>query len=283
MDAMHYFIVNKTGGSGKAGRTWERVRRILERLGAEYELHESTGAGSARAIAEGLLARNAGVVRIVVVGGDGTINEVLNGVSDFSRVRLGVIPTGSGNDFARGAGIPRHFYNTPRALGMILASDGSSAVDVGRLSIVEGGAAGTSFLFGISAGLGLDALVCKKTASSRLKFVLNRLHLGGLTYLLLTVQSLFSMTFTRARVMLDGVEQDFGRLIFLAAMNMRAEGGGVKMAPDARADDGRLSVCAACGIPRFAAFFALPFLAAGRHRRLRGFFLRNFRVLELSA
>lgn len=84
--------------------------------------------------------------------------------------------------------------------------------------------------FAISAGVGLDALVCQKALTSKLKVFLNKLHLGKLTYLLITVQSLFSMQTTEAAVRLDETpERKLDRIIYIAAMNFKAEGGGVPM------------------------------------------------------
>ena len=98
---MYHFIVNLTGGSGKAKKTWDRVSAILEKNNVEYTLHQSEYEGHSAVIAKELTSGSE-EVNIVIVGGDGTINEVLNGIVDFSKVKFGVIPTGSGNDFARG-------------------------------------------------------------------------------------------------------------------------------------------------------------------------------------
>ena len=65
---------------------------------------------------------------ILVLGGDGTINEVLNGIQNFEKTKFGIIPTGSGNDFARGLGIPK---NTKKALDIIFNADGTKKIDLG--------------------------------------------------------------------------------------------------------------------------------------------------------
>ena len=173
-------------------------------------------------------------IYLIVVGGDGTINEVLNGFADFDRVRLGVIPTGSGNDFCSNLKLPK----TPKeSLKLICASIRNDQrgevlyrIDLGQVSW-EG--CEKPRIFGISAGLGLDALVCKKALHSRLKQVLNRFHLGKLTYLALTVQSLFTMETAKAKVITEHGGFILPKMIFAAAMNLPAEGGGVPMAPEA--------------------------------------------------
>lgn len=128
-------------------------------------------------------------------------------------------------------------------------------------------------IFGISAGIGLDAIVCKKALHSNCKKFLNRIHLGKLTYLVLTVQSLFTMD-TAEAVVECGDNHKIYRLhktIFAAAMNLPAEGGGVPMAPHASCTDGMLSLSSAHGIPKALTFFCLPFLVAAKHEKIRGF------------
>ena len=128
-------------------------------------------------------------------------------------------------------------------------------------------------IFGISAGVGLDAIVCKKALHSNCKKFLNRIHLGKLTYLVLTVQSVFTMD-TAEVVVECGDNHKIYRLhktIFAAAMNLPAEGGGVPMAPHASCTDGMLSLSSAHGIPKAITFFCLPFLVAAKHEKIRGF------------
>lgn len=131
-------------------------------------------------------------IYLITVGGDGTLNEVINGITDFSRIVLGILPIGSGNDFARGMGISKDtLSNLEQMLDLIESASEGTAIDLGEVSCE---ALDTPKYFAISSGAGLDAIVCKKALHSRLKKFLNQLHLGKLTYLLLTIESLFSMT-----------------------------------------------------------------------------------------
>lgn len=121
----------------------------------------------------------------------------------------------------------------------------------------------------------LDAIVCKKALHSKLKKILNRFHLGKLTYLMLTVQTLFSMRTFQANVTTDGETESYENMIFAAAMNLRAEGGGVPMAPESVPDDGKISLSSASGIPKWKTFFLLPLLAMGKQGRIRGFDVKD--------
>lgn len=268
---MLYFIVNETSKSGKSAGIWQQVQAILKERNMDYKAWKTEYEGHAKMLAQEICQRDDDDTCIVVVGGDGTVNEVINGMSGFERVRFGLIPAGSGNDFARGLKITK---DPKRNIEQILdcmekGLDEAFVIDLGQVSW-EGCEAPR--LFAISAGMGLDALVCKKALTSKIKKFLNKIHLGKLTYLILTVQSLFSMETTEAAVHFDGKGQtNLNKIIFLAAMNFRAEGGGVPMAPDAVATDGKLSVCTVWGIPKWRTFFCLPFLVAAKHLWIRGF------------
>ncbi|MEE3437788.1 MAG: acylglycerol kinase family protein, partial [Lachnospiraceae bacterium] len=175
MSQKYYFIVNITGGSGRTAKEWKKLEAILNEKGVDYEVLRTEKPGDARRYADALTAVRTGEISLVVVGGDGTINEVLNGIRDFSKVRFAVIPSGSGNDFAHGLKI---YAKPEKALMRILASTEVRTVDLGAVSVPGN----ENHIFGISAGLGLDAIVCKKALTSDPKRWLNKLGLGSLIY-----------------------------------------------------------------------------------------------------
>lgn len=108
---MYYFIVNEHGGSGQALNVWNRVQKVLEERGVKYEKFVPQTKGYAAVLAEQISEKEEDDIRLIVVGGDGTINEVLNGIRSFERIKFMVIPTGSGNDFSRGLGLPLKILN----------------------------------------------------------------------------------------------------------------------------------------------------------------------------
>lgn len=95
------------------------------------------------------------------MGGDGTINEVINGICDFSKVKIGIIPTGSGNDFVRGMGITK---NPKTIIEKVINNSDEKLIDLG-IATTEFGRR----YFAISGGIGLDAIVCKKALESKQK------------------------------------------------------------------------------------------------------------------
>lgn len=268
---MLYFIVNEKSRSGKGAKIWRDVQKALHQKNVTYKAWVTEYEGHALAIARDICQSEDNDICLIVVGGDGTANEVINGMTNFEKVRFGTIPTGSGNDLARGLGIKGGPEETLDAILNCVKAGPETAwvMDLGEVSF-KGGK--KPRLFAISAGTGLDALVCKKALKSKIKDSLNKIHLGKLTYLILTVQSLFTMQTADGSAYFDKRgRKNLNKIIFLAAMNFRAEGGGVPMAPKADAADGKLSVCCAWGIPKWRTFFCLPLLVMAKHLWVKGF------------
>lgn len=279
---MYFFIVNQASRTGKTRKLWRGLKQELQKREIRYQAYVTKYRGHAGELAKWLCDKGMELRRerkervcLVVVGGDGTANEVINGMHHFAEICFGYIPAGSGNDLRRGLGIER---NPLQALLAILAAEEPCPMDLGR--VVD--EAGNSRFFAISSGIGMDADVCRMALTSKLKKALNSVGLGSLTYLLLTVKALFSMPVTQAWIRFDNGEiKEISRMIFVVGMNHVWEGGGVPMAPQANARDGKLSVCCAHGISRLKAFLLLPLLAAGRHEGHRGFEIVDCEHYEL--
>ena len=278
---MLYFIVNETSRSGKTRQIWKDIQQSLIKADVSYEYMITQGRDHATKLASEISQRPEDNICIVVIGGDGTMNEVINGIVDFDKVRFGIIPTGSGNDFGGGLDLPKSpEENLQRIISSYKAGEDSyRAVDIGLVRWGQN----QKKLFGISSGIGLDAIVCKKALSSKLKNVLNKLGLGSLTYVLLTIITLFSMKTADFEISYDNNKGTLKKTIFAAAMNLRAEGGGVPMAPDANPYDGKLSISSASGIPKWITFLCLPFLVAGKHTHIKGFNLVSCREASIHS
>ena len=274
---MYYFIVNVSARTGKAAAIWDEVKQVLKNRGVDYKAYKTQGEAHATRLAREITSRTEGETTLIVVGGDGTINEVINGIFDFSKVRFGFIPTGSGNDLGRGLGIS---VSPKEMMERILDDKECMVMDLGLVTMADTGA---SRYFAISSGIGLDAYVCEKSLTSKAKKVLNSMGLGKLTYVLLTLCSLFSMHKAKLSVTVDDEKPVvINQMIFAAAMNHVYEGGGVPMAPAAKADDGYLSMCMVYGYNSITALFALPSLLAGKHQKKKGFWLVNCKKCVIS-
>ncbi len=261
------FIVNETSGRGRAASVWRRLRRQLITDGVPFRAWSTRQAGEATELARLASASSGNLKKIVVVGGDGTVNEVLNGIDDLAHTALGVVPIGSGNDFVRGLGLPRR---PEQALARALASDGSRRIDLGQVTADDH----APRRFAISGGIGMDAWVCATVDASRLKTSFNRLGLGSLSYLFVTLTAPWNLETANGVVTLDtphGLHTAaIHDLIFLAGMNFPWEGGGVPIAPGASAEDGCFSVCLAQNLNSRQVFAKLPRLALGKHIHTNG-------------
>ena len=279
---MIHFIANFTGGRGKAERNWNRIERYLKESGIPYLLQKTSYKGHASNISRELSQLDEKQVNIVVIGGDGTINEAVNGITDFSKVTFSAIPSGSGNDFARGVKLSKHFpLKNLKHIIKKIESNSAKKLDVGKLSFIHDGKQ-IEKRFLISSGFGMDALVCVNVDKSKLKTVMNRLHLGKLTYLFQTLVSLFYLTKLNLKVIFDETEErTFTRTAFFTSMNMKKQGGGIRFAPDALYDDGKISVCVAHSLSKLQCFFVLPFIVFGLHKFLKKFYFRNFHTAKV--
>ncbi len=273
---MYYFIVNATSRTGKAQQIWKDVKAELDSKGIEYKFYMTGSRGHAKKLASKICERE-GEIELIVVGGDGTANEVINGIRDFDRVKFGYVPTGSGNDLGRGLGISKR--KPVDQLNHILNSDETMKMDLGEVITGDG----ERRLFAISAGIGVDASVCKQALTSKLKKFLNKFGAGSATYSILTVKTLFTMPLCDGVVELDdGTIKKPSNIIFCAAMNHPWEGGGVPMAPNANAFDGKLSVCCVSDIKRIKCFGSFGLLLAAKQDRIKGFDIYDCKSVKIN-
>lgn len=271
------FIVNKASRTGKAAETWSRVEEYLKEHNVAYEVHFTGGAGDATEFAK--TATSTGEpVALFVMGGDGTLNEALNGIVDFENTWYTPLPSGSANDFVGGIGLQGDALDI---LKRALSTEDYHLYDIGKV-VYPGG----ERLFGVSSGIGVDAYVCLQALDSKLKKFLNKFGLGSATYGLLTVGDIFTMPFSDAKITIwnegQKQEREVAGTIFAAAMNCPAEGGGVKMAPNATADSGHLTAFYAHDISRLRCLSLLPLLVAGKHEGKGGFDLLNFDKIHIK-
>jgi len=273
---MYHFIVNLNSRTGKARKIWEELRQELDRREVLYVLHETKYAGHAIEISRKLVRSAEDTVKIIVLGGDGTFNEVINGAREYEKIEIGYIPTGSGNDLARGLGLSA---DPMENLNRILDSTEYTQMDLGCISWDEGE---SKKYFAVSAGVGVDADVCRRALSSTLKKVLNKIGLGKLTYAILTIESLFAMPPMNAHIVADGV--DYGimdKVTFIALMNHKCEGGGVPMSPEADAFDGKLSMCCIHGISKLRCLSLFPSLLSAKHTKNSAYLGVDFKEADI--
>lgn len=235
---MYYFIVNPHSRSGRGGKIWKKLEKLLRSWQVEYECFLTEKPGDAKEFARKLTEGVREPRVITAVGGDGTVNEILDGLFFCGPVTFGYIPAGSGNDLARSLRLPKA---PKKCLKKILHPQYHRQLDYGVLSYGEDAVAHRRFC--VSAGIGMDAAVCHNLLFSRTKNVMNRVHAGKLCYLLIGIKQLLLAKPSRGYLVLDGVKKvEFNHIYFIAVHIHPYEGGGFRFAPGANPCDGKLTV-----------------------------------------
>ena len=244
-------VVNPVAGKGGAPRAWARAGHALSGDGiADWECVASEGIGHARELARA--AATAGCERVVAVGGDGTVYEVANGLAR-SDTALGIVPTGTGNDTSRTLGIP----SEPIAAARLALTGPIRTIDLGEAETARG-----STYFVNVAGFGFDAEVTTRVNA------LPKLVGGTVPYVAAVLQTLWRFRAPSMRIT-PGDQIVQGRVFLVAVANGPTYGGGMRIAPDAVADDGLFDVCVVGDLSRWDVVRLIPELYSGRHRSHR--------------
>jgi YegS/Rv2252/BmrU family lipid kinase len=273
---MYHFIINPKSSSGRGIKYWWIVKSELDKQQVLYTAIFTKHKGHATELAQQVCSENTGIKNIVVLGGDGTINEVINGINDYSEVLLGYIPSGSSNDLARSLKIPK---DPIKALSNILNPTKFKYLDHGLISFPDTDVAPRKFA--CSSGMAYDANVCLEVQASPLKKSLNRFGAGKFVYIAIAIKQLLTAKPIEATVIVDGRKKDtYQKILLVSSMIHKYEGGGVMMAPLADPTDGLLSVCLVHGLSTAKAFALLPTMFSGKHVNFKG--VENFHCLEIE-
>ncbi|MBR2623358.1 MAG: diacylglycerol kinase family lipid kinase [Clostridia bacterium] len=215
---MYHIIFNPVAGKKKALKNLRVVEATLQQRGVAYEVHQSCDVHDAESIARRLT--EAGETELVVLGGDGTLNEVLNGLTDPTVCKIGLVPSGTGNDFAERRGIS---LDPQKAIDRILDGEATPVdyIDVSGTRCMN------------VAGLGIDVDVLERCHRGKMK--------GKIKYLISLIKSLFTFKGYRVKIKSEDREEIHDVLI-CAACNGSQFGGGIKICPPAKEDDGQMDV-----------------------------------------
>ena len=253
-DNSTYVIVNPGAGGGKASHQWPRIEQIMQGLGLRYEHVLTEAPGHAIQLAAEAARRGYG--RVVVVGGDGTVNEAANGLwqaGALDHVSLGVVSTGTGSDFLRSTSIPTDFEAACRRLLQPV----TRRIDLGLAEFQRDGVTDRRCFVNF-AGIGFDAEVVRTT---NMKYK----ALGAAPAYLLGLLTTFVTYRARGLTLnLDGTAEK--RRVFTVIMgNGKYGGGGMMTTPDAELDDGLFDVLVIGNISALDLISQLPRLYQGTH------------------
>ncbi len=230
-----FVIVNPVAGSGRGLIDFPQISRLLRNDDIRHDAVFTEHKHHATELT--VTAANQGYRRIIVIGGDGTLNEVVNGLFiqkavEPCEILLAVIAVGTGNDWVRTFGIPQHYSEAIRAI-----REGRSFLqDVGTVTYTESHYTQTRYMANV-AGLGFDAYVISTFNHLKMKG-----YKGGWMYLYSILKSYFRYKSSGARIWVDD-KVVFNDLMFSLAIGIcKYNGGGVQQLPNALADDGLLDL-----------------------------------------
>jgi YegS/Rv2252/BmrU family lipid kinase len=255
-----FIIVNPAAGNGSAPQTWERLRLTLDATNIDHQYALTKEPGHAIALARA--AAEAGGRRFLVIGGDGTANEVLNGLFQSkvpgNELVLGMISSGTGNDWVRTIGAHGVIEDVPRALR---ACDAVS-YDTGLLSFQDNGVEKQRYFLNI-AGMGFDGAVAKKLTEGGGWLSKTRFRYWGAL-----IGSLLTYQHTEMEFTIDGVPFSY-RTLSVAAGIGKYNGGGMKQLPFADYNDGKLDLTIITTMSKLKMVLSLPRLSSGSFTKMK--------------
>lgn len=238
-------IVNPLAGRGRAEKAIPVIRQVFSSRGAEFDIYITEGPGDA--MAEAKRAVQQGYDAVISAGGDGTANEVVNGIAGHD-VTLGIIPCGSGNDLAISMEIPK---NINQACEIILRGN-TKKRDLGRV---------IDRYFANAVGIGFDAAVAKTANESLKDFPVRGIPL----YVVAMFKTLMQYKDCEAYVTIDDkVSLNLHPLLIAVGIG-KTYGGGIPIVPDAIADDGLYDVCTIEAVGSLGIIAKLPKALKGTH------------------
>ncbi len=252
-------IVNPAAGRGAGAKVARRIGEEFRAGGVTVEVVRTPGPEEAARLAREAVGDGCRVV--IAVGGDGTANEVANGIIG-SGAALALYPIGSGNDFARALGYPRRVEDLVR----FLTRATRRTIDVGEAN-------GRVFLN--SAGIGIDGFAAERVEATA------RVVGPTLGYFVGALVAIATYRAQDMRVLVDG-EARQGKYLIALASNGTHFGGGMKAAPGAKLDDGWLDVLLASDLGKLGQLAALGRLYRGTHVNGKTIVLRRARVVEVA-
>lgn len=268
-----YVIVNPQAAHGRAGRLWPLFQERLQKEGLILEVAITQSPGDGERLAREGIAK--GYSRIIGVGGDGTINEILNGLFDDNnraQAELAILAIGTGGDFLRSLGNPKGID----AFLEVLKREDKRLIDVGLMefSDTHGRPAKRYFLNVADAGLGGETAARVNRQSKRLG--------GRLSFLLGSIQAILGYRNKWMKCTLDGRTIVSGVVNSIMVANGRFFGGGMEIAPHARLDDGLLDVIVLGNFSKIELLWHLPKIYHGKHLEVRGVFAYRGTTVQIE-
>ena len=246
------FLVNPASAAGSTGRRWPEIAHRCSALGLSGDALLSEEPGHLASLAQAAVQE--GATLLVVVGGDGSVNEVVNGVADLDGFELAVLPHGTGWDFVRTFGIPRRLDD---AVVTALSGD-VREIDLGLVSFRTWAGAESRSYFANVGSAGISGAIAQRANNT------SKTLGGKVSYYWATLAVFFGWTTGEMRVSVDD-EIRGGRMIDVIVANGRYLGGGMMMCPEAEPDDGLFDVMLIGDVTKRDLLLVLPKTYRGKH------------------
>lgn len=243
--SMHFAIIlNEFAGSGNAQNIWEKqIKPELEKRQVDYQVKSTQHPGHAEYLAEQYIKYSTDHEHLVilVIGGDGTLHQALNGSMKATegtneKIPLAYIPAGSGNDFARGI---KMSAKPLIALRQVLDCQKPNTIDIGNFS--ENIKNETGYFIN-NIGIGFDAAIVSRTNASAHKKSFNKFHVGSLSYMASIISVLYNQEFFQLMVRIGQHRDLYQNAFLVTTSNHPYFGGGVRILPNANVHSGELEL-----------------------------------------
>jgi YegS/Rv2252/BmrU family lipid kinase len=244
--------VNPAAAGGTTGKRWPEIAHRAAQRGLDGDALISERPGQLTSLAADAVA--GGATRLVVVGGDGSVNEVVNGIGDAHGVELAVIPRGTGWDFVRTFDIPR---DVDAAVDVALTGP-VREIDLGAVTYRTWGGEEARSVFANVASAGISGAIAQRANES------SKALGGKVSYYWATLTVFFGWQTGEMRVTVDGESRN-GKMIDAVVCNGRYLGGGMMMCPDAEPDDGVFDVLLIGDVTKRDLLLVLPKTYKGNH------------------
>jgi len=247
-------IVNPAAGAGKTARRWPEIRSLLKQIGLKFEHDITEAPGHAIELVKDAVGK--GYQLIVSVGGDGTINEVVNGLyftGSLNKVAMGIIGTGTGGDYIRTVGVPRDYVQACEHL----MHPSKTIVDLGMVEYLNDGNV-KKRLFANFGGLGFDAEIVRKVTIKYKSLGATPSYLLGIFTTLLTYSN------REMTLEFDGKTEQH-KVCTIMMNNGKYGGGSMFIAPNADLTDGLFDVVIIGDVSKPDLLYSLPRVYKGTH------------------
>lgn len=254
------YIINPVAGKGRAKGIAPEIIRICQKNEIKFDLKYTSAPKDATEIAR--RGTQEGYDRIVSVGGDGTLNEIVNGIAG-SSIALGIIPGGTGNDFIR---------SIQPKLSLTEIINRTIHGEIKRVDLAK---SEDMYFINIGSG-GFDAEVAFVTNKMK------KLFSGSTAYLAALLKTIFTYKSTRIKITIDNLTFEKNTLL-VAVANGKYYGGGINPTPEARVDDGIFDICFVEKLPKIKMLLLFPRYMKGTHAGIKGVYFYKGKNVSLSS